>query len=317
MRVSSASAAAIGLAVAAFWIFPGVARAELQRVEAVGIYGIRDGARSRVIPRDEAIAKARWEGVSRVALELIGESAPSEEEERTGVDATPFPPETRGVSGDSGGPSRDQLAALRAALGRDVLPYMRSYRILDDRGEVPVLFNEEPGVTMEYVVVVEVLVDVDRVSGALAKAGLIVLANVEETRQAVVVEVVGLARYEALEVLLAILRERMGATRIHLLEFSRERQILSVEGPLGPDALSASLARYDDPRLVLEARGVDTEGRRIRLLGRWFPASDDSPDAAALESAPESTPDRLPRAEYALSSRRAELPIGNELTRSF
>ena len=51
------------------------ASAELRRVEAVGIYGIKESMRTRVIPKDEAISRANWEGVSRVALELIGESS--------------------------------------------------------------------------------------------------------------------------------------------------------------------------------------------------------------------------------------------------
>jgi hypothetical protein len=252
-------------------VVSGAARADLQRVEAVGIYGIRDSMRSRVIPRDEAIAMARWEGVSRVAIELIGESAPGDAEDPT----EGFPPT------DTEGPSEDRVASLQAALGDDVLPYMRSYRILEDRGEVPVLFNDAPEVAVEYVVVVEVIVDVDRVTNALASAGLIATARPEAAAEAVVVELIGLSRYEALELVLEALREQIGATRIRTVEFSRERQVLSVEGPLGPDALLAKLAGFKDPRLILEPIGVDSAGRRIRLMGRWFPES-------AADSAPSS-----------------------------
>jgi len=264
----------------------GVARAELQRVEAVGIYGIRDSMRSRVIPRDEAIAKARWEGVSRVALELIGESAPSEIGIPAGetttelrLDEQDVPPIDDPGASESEGPSDDEVVALRAALGEDVLPYMRSYRILDDRGEVPVLFNDEPNVSVEYVVVIEVIVDVDRVISALESAGLIAMMNSEDTAEAVVVELIGLSRYEALDVIFVALRKQFGATRIRAVEFSRERQILAVEGPFGPAALSAKLAGFDDPRLLLEPIGVDSAGRRIRLLGRWFPEPD-APEGA-------------------------------------
>jgi len=167
------------------------------------------------------------------------------------------------------------MTVLRAALGKDVLPYMRSYRILDDRGEVPVLFNDAPDVSVEYVVVVEVIVDVDRVTSALQNAGLIAVMNSQGGGESVVVELIGLARYEALEVVLGALRTQFGATRIRTIEFSRERQILSVEGPYGPDALSAKLSGLKDSRLILEPIGVDSEGRRIRLLGRWFPEPDE------------------------------------------
>ena len=267
------------LGAAVVLLASGVGRAELQRVEAVGIYGIRDSQRSRVIPRDEAIAKARWEGVSRVARELIGESAPNDDGvppafDGQGSDGAPEPVE----------PSEDDGAALEAALGSDVLPYMRSYRILDDRGEVPVLFNDEPDVKVEYVVVVEVIVDVDRVTKALENAGLVAMVSSEDNGQAVIVELVGLSRYEALEVVLEALRTQFGATRIRTLEFSHERQILAIEGPFGPEALSAKLAGFEDPRLLLEPIGVDSDGGRIRLMGRWFPDSDESQDGSGSES---------------------------------
>ena len=277
MKFSARSLIAL-LGAAVVLLASGVGRAELQRVEAVGIYGIRDSQRSRVIPRDEAIAKARWEGVSRVARERIGESAPSDDGQ--GSDGALEPVE----------PSKDDAAALEAALGSDVLPYMRSYRILDDRGEVPVLFNDEPNVTVEYVVVVEVIVDVDRVTKALENAGLVAMVSSEDNGQAVIVELVGLSRYEALEVVLEALRKQFGATRIRTLEFSHERQILAIEGPFGPEALSAKLAGFEDPRLLLEPIGVDSDGGRIRLMGRWFPDSDESQDGSGSESKPNRAP---------------------------
>ena len=183
------------------------ASAELRRVEAVGIYGIRDSARARVIPRDEAIARARWEGISRVALELIGESevipGPDGEPLSTGEEGgnlsgggasttdNLIPPLERSggenersleagmdpwvdphdVRFDRVAPSANETALLRSALGKDLLPYTRSYRILEDQGELPVLFNDVPGVETEYVVVVEVIVDLDRIAAALESAG--------------------------------------------------------------------------------------------------------------------------------------------------
>jgi hypothetical protein len=246
-RTAGSIIAASGLAILTV-LTASVGWAELQRVEAVGIYGIKDSARKRVIPRDEAVAMARWEGVSRVALELIGESAPSD---------------------DANEATDDRSAELRAVLGDDVVPYMRSYRILEDRGEVPVLFNEAPDVSVEYVVVVEVLVDVDRVTSALENAGLIAKSDSEIAREVVVVELIGLSRYEALSVVVTALRDQLGATRVSTIEFSKGRQILAVEGPFEPDMLSEKLARLEDPQLDLEAAGVDPVRRRIRLIGRW------------------------------------------------
>ncbi len=120
------------------------ASAEVRRVEAVGIYGIQDSARRRVIPRDEAIERGTWEAVSRVALELIGESAPpGGDGAEEGQDTVRRPIDGRGRSEEgagSGGLDDEAAARLRSALGDDMLPYTRSYRILEDRGEGPVLF---------------------------------------------------------------------------------------------------------------------------------------------------------------------------------
>ena len=265
----------------------GTAQAEFQRVEAVGIYGIRDSMRSRVIPRDEAISRALWEGVSRVALELIGESAPT----GVGVDGdadvdsgeTLVPPleAGRGASDrvrgsgdarlDRAGSTQDQVEILESALGRDTLPYTRSYRILEDQGELPVLFADAPGIETEYVVVVEVIVDVDRVNAALERAGLVATTEVAVMDEPVTIELVGLARYEALQAVLDALRDELGATRVQTLEFERERQVLSVEGPFDAEALLDRVARYRNPRLILEPLGVDPVSGRFRLMGRWYP----------------------------------------------
>lgn len=241
------------------------ASAELQRVEAVGIYGIRDSMRSKVIPRDEAVAEARWEGVSRVALELIREAPPAGEIGEASDEAGDETP-----TDDESAP--DEIAALRAALGSDVLPYTRSYRILEDRGESPALFNDEPGVDVEYVVVVEIIVDVDRLNAALAEAGLIARAETAGAGEAVLLEVVGLARYPALEAVRELLVTRLGATRVRTLEFAPRRQLLAVESALGAEALLARLSRLEHPELVLEPAGVDAERGRARVVARWFPA---------------------------------------------
>ena len=266
-------------------LLAGSVAAELRRVEAVGAYGIRDSARSRVIPRDEAIARARWEGVSRVARELIGESgtgfsgapdgSPGANHSGPGIPGA-NPGDGSGSPGAGQQPalgemSRGEIVALKSALGKDMLPYTRSYRILDDQGEQPVLFDDAPGVTSEYIVVVEVIVDVDRVNDALEQAGLVAADLSPRSEESVTLELVGLSRYEALEEVLSILREELGATRVQTLEFARERQILSVEGPFDAKRLSARLGKVRNPRLVLEPIGLDSESSRVRMLGRWFP----------------------------------------------
>lgn len=277
---------------------PSLGQAELRRVEAIGTFGIRDGARARVIPRDEAIARARWEAVSRVALELIGETGLDvlgvEGEGEGGDDGlgsedpvvAPIddraPPRRAPEVRDSGDPEEDRLALLQSALGKDTLPYTRSYRILEDQGEGPVMFAEDPEVETEYVVVVEVIVDEDRVAQALERAGLISREGASGDARRITLELLGITRYAALERVVEVLTGPLGATRVQPLEFAPERQVLSVEGPFDLQGLSDRLAGYRDPRLVLEPIGVDAVGGRIRVLGRWFPEppASESPPAA-------------------------------------
>jgi hypothetical protein len=227
------------------------AAAEVRRVEAVGIYGIQESARRRVIPRDEAVERGTWEAVSRVALELIGEADPGR------------------VDDDAAGTEDDASDRLAAALGKEMLPYTRSYRIVEDRGEGPVLFAEQPGVVKEYVVVVEVLVDVDRVADALGRAGLIRVPEVDEDAEPLTLEVIGLARYEGLQALLTLLRGPIGATRVETVGFARERQLIALQGPLGLEDLAIRLTEVTSAGLALEPIGVDPDRGRIRLRARY------------------------------------------------
>ena len=227
------------LAALGLQLWPCIALAGLQRVEAVGSYGIREHLRTQVIPRDEAIRAALWEGVSRVATEALGEFSSTEED----------------------------VAVLRAALGKDMLPYTRRFRVLEDMGEMPVLFDEDPEILLEYVLVAEVLVDVDRVKSALTSAGLLLDPAQAAQREPVLVELLGIARYAAFEEILMALRSQLGATRIETLGFARERQLFSVQGPFGPEQLSRGLARLEAGDLILEPVGIDRVGRRIRVQG--------------------------------------------------
>jgi hypothetical protein len=231
----------VALLVFAFW--SGSAAADLQRVEAVGSYGISAKLRERVTPRDEAVQKAVWEGVSRVALEEIGEFSSTEED----------------------------VALLRQALGKDMLPYTRSFRILEDKGENPVLFEEDPSISTEYVVVVEVLVDVDRVRSALHSAGLIADGGIQEVDEPITVELIGVGRHDAFEAIRDALVSEVGAVRVETLGFARERQLLSVVGPFGPEELSTAIQRLTGSGWSLETIGIDEFGRRIRVQGMIEP----------------------------------------------
>ncbi|MEZ4353806.1 MAG: hypothetical protein R3F16_09100 [Myxococcota bacterium] len=258
--------ALLGIALLAW---TGAAQAELRKVESVGIHGIREASRGREIPRDQAIGAAIWEGVSRVALELMGESVPDE-------------------SGPS--PSEDTVASLRETLGDDLLPYTRGFRILEDKGEVPALFAEQDDVRTEYVVVVEVVVDADRVGAALERAGLVegALGPGSGGGASIRLELVGLSHFPAYAEVVKALEGAMGATRVVPIEFSPERQVLEVEGPFGVERLAQRLEALDRSGLSLTTVSEDVAGRRLQMRGLWAPvlavpdpAAEGSPGASS------------------------------------
>lgn len=237
---------------------PAVRAVEPQHVQVVGNHPIRESERAKVNPRDEAIARALWEGVSRVALTLL--------EDEGAADSL------AGEAGDGGeAVAPDRTERFREIFGTHILPYTRSFRIVEDRGERPVLFAEDPGVRSEYLVVVDVAVDVDRVRGALSRAGLLAMRDgAPAERHTVELELVGIRRYPGLEEVIETLRRRLGVARVETLELSPARQLLRVEGPLGPEELAARLERLDSAELILEPVEIDREAGRIRVLAQWL-----------------------------------------------
>lgn len=251
--------------------------AEAQRIEVLGSHRIQDAQRGKQDPKDEAIRQALWEGVSRVALELLGEEG----------DATEADPSagTPGTGAASQGAKPDVTARFRRIFGRDIRPYTQSYRIVEDRGERPVLFADEPGVRSEYLVVVEVLVDLDRVTSELARAGLIASAEPARGGESVEIELLGIEQYSAFRRVETVLRSALAASRIETLEYSPARQLLRVESPHGTEAIAARLSRHDSAELILEPVEIDREGRRIQVLGQVFePAPDPLPSAVPAET---------------------------------
>jgi hypothetical protein len=74
------------------------------------------------------------------------------------------------------------------------------------------------------------------------------------------------------------LRGPLGATRVQTVEFERERQLISIEGPYGAEGLAERISRFRDPRLTLEPIALDPVFGRLRVLGRWSPASGEALD---------------------------------------
>jgi hypothetical protein len=212
------------------------AAAELRRLEAVGAQPLDPDRPPARPPRDLAVQKGLADAVRRVAFEEAPELDPEQAEARVG-----------------------------AALGADPLAYVNRFRIVEDQGERPALFTEDPGVESEYVVLLEVQVDADRVRRRLVEAGL-AAAPSEGARRVpvrVVVEDVGSwASYRAVRTLL----EEVGVRSAVPVEMQRGRAVLDVEGDRGPEELLAALLRAAPPELRLVPLGSDATTLRLRAV---------------------------------------------------
>ncbi len=219
--------------VAPPFVAPGQA-ADLRSTESVGAVPLHADARPASPPRDAAVRKALAEAVRRVALELLADRDPAEVEPR-----------------------------LDAALGADPFVYISRFRTLEDRGERPVLFSDDPEARTEYVVVVEASVDAARVRERLAKGGLLVTPAGEARRVQVRVEAEGLNDFAAYRALRDTLVEGVGVRSALPVELEHGRAVLEVDGELSGSELLAAMLRAAPPGLTLTP--LETTPERLRL----------------------------------------------------
>ena len=226
--------------------------AEVQRLETIGAAPIKQGQRATVSTRDAAVQAALREAVLRVARELLMDAPVS-----------------------AGG---DELP-LGEVLGERVLPYTTRYRILDDQGERPAMFAEDPEVSREYVVIVEVSVETARVEQRLIDAGLLASEGTAEEATRVRVEVRGLFEYPAYEAMRELLTAAGRASSAVPVRFERGVAVLELELPGGSggswkggreaDELVARLVEAGPPALVIRPIEVGADG--IVLAATWTP----------------------------------------------
>ena len=219
---------AAGLLGLLVFVFAWPAAAEIRSLEVLGVLPMDDQARKRGVPKDQAIAEALWEGVSRVAQELLIDSVVEEPE--------------------------DGSDPIRTALGEDMVPYTQRFRIVEDQGERPALFAEGEGAAAtEYVVVVEVKVDVDRVRQRLVSSGLLAGDAGDEGRR-IVMEVQGLTQYRGYQRLLEALKApAIGAGDVLPMEFERGRMVLEVHVEIEASELLRRLQRSAPDELGVTA----------------------------------------------------------------
>jgi hypothetical protein len=230
----------------------GPASGEVQRLEAVGVVPLKAG-QQRSGALEAAIQAGLREAVSRVARNLLLEADASE-----GADSE-----------------------IEKALGKRMVAYTSRFRILDDQGERAAMFTDDPKATSEYVVVVEVFVEADRVEQRLIEAGLLQRALEAGSHSRVELELQGLEEYgayTAARTLLGQLGERAGVRSVTPRLFESGKAMLDVEldrGAGGGLELFDRMAAQAPPELGM--RAVELEYDRVVVAVEWSAPPDAEP----------------------------------------
>ncbi len=232
------------LAVAGGW----PAAAEVRKVEAVGAIAL-DTEHTPRNPREAALQAALRQAVRRVALEMLPDLDPNEEQEE-----------------------------LDAALGDQPHGFVSRYRIIDDRGERPALFVDDPEAETEYAVIVEVQVDIDRVRDRLAEVGLLEPSG-DGRRVRIRLEIRDVESY-ALYAAIRTLLDEVGVRSALPVEMERGRVVLDVDGDREGEELLEDLLRAAPDNLTILP--IDSDYDRLTLRARFRAA----PAAPALAPGP-------------------------------
>jgi len=229
------------------------ADAEVRPVEALGAAPLRSDEPTQQAPRDVALHHALREAVWRVALDELTERDRARYEDR-----------------------------LEAVLGDAPLDYATRFRILEDRGERPALFTNDPEVEREYVVLVEVHVDTDRVRQRLRQAGLLVQPSGEGRRQRLHVVLEGVESYATYQAVCTLLSE-IGVPSALPVELERGRVVLEIEAGRSPDQLLAALVAAAPPNLGIAPLASDASSLTLRARFLGGPA-ELAPGAGAFDT---------------------------------
>ncbi len=144
-------------------------------------------------------------------------------------------------------------------IGKSAVEYTARYRILEDRGERVAVFAVEDEIENEYVVLVEVFVDEDRLHAALQVGGLIEedapVAGPQNKLRVIVHELPSYAAYAGLR---RALESIDGVENPVPIEFRNQQVVLELDTDRAPRAIYNALKRALPDNLVL------VEGRMLK-----------------------------------------------------
>jgi hypothetical protein len=224
------------------------ATAEVRRLEVVGAVPVDPDGDGAEAQRRAALEAALDEAVSRVARGLL--AGPEGEAPELDLDL-----------GEVLGESTD---------------YALRYRVLEERGERRALLVDDPDVALEFVLLVEVHVDVDRVAARLESAGLAATLGTGSSFELELLEVPSERAFSAVR--LALL-EQVGVDRVIPVELAPGRALLRVEAGGGSKRVVAQLLSANlGPGISVQSLGSAGGTVRLRVFDL---APEESPDPSA------------------------------------
>lgn len=256
-RGASARIALASVMLAALGAAPAARSAEIREIEALGAVPLGDDNAAAGAPRDAALRRALSDAVERVALDLLPELDPEE-----------------------------APAVLARVLGDDPLAYATRFRILEDRGERPALFADDPDIETEYVVVVKVDVDVSRVRKRLEMTGLLEPSG-SRRRVRVNVVIEDLESFGAYQALRQLLVEDVGVRSALPVEMEPGRAVVEVDSDRRAGALLEALMKAAPPTLRIIPISTDRGTVTVRVSltpGPAAPEAEAPSDAHAIDT---------------------------------
>jgi hypothetical protein len=259
-----------GLGLGALLVFGGflqvpiAAALDVVRVESVGVAPVRPDSAS---PRDAAVRKGLLEAVRETAENLLATGTVDGFEDEVSDD--------EGLQAEA-----EESAELQQILGNDPLVYATRFQVVEDRGEGPRLFGSDLDVETEYVVIVSVFIDRDRIRERLTRAGILLAPPGQEPqiRSRLILE--NLAEYWVYAEIRRVLLEELKLREVIPREISPGRAVLELNATQSPREFLPSLQHAVSDEMELVPLSVEDD--ETRLLVEAFER--ETPDEASEEA---------------------------------
>ncbi len=228
---------------------PGALARDVVRVESVGVAPVRSDSTS---PRDAAVRQALVEAVRETAAGLIATRLAAGSDDELGEASDPQA-------------EAAQRAELQRILGSDPLVYATRFQVVEDRGEGPTLFGSDSDVDTEYVVIVSVFVDRDRIRERLTRAGIALTppGREPEVHSRLILE--NVSEYWVYAEIRKALLEQLKMRSAIPSAMSPGRAVLELNAAQPPSEFLTALQRAVADRMELIALSVEADELRVRV----------------------------------------------------